>query len=53
MNATGGFPEANLLGVGRFRSVYKGAINGVAVKVLNLEVRGVFKKLGIHQNAMH
>lgn len=52
MNATGGFSEANLVGVGRFGSVYKGTVNvggddeqitDVAVKVLNLDARGAFR----------
>ncbi|KAL0441692.1 UNVERIFIED_CONTAM: putative LRR receptor-like serine/threonine-protein kinase [Sesamum radiatum] len=47
LRATNGFSEANMVGSGRFGSVYKGIIgNGnttVAVKVLNLHVRGANK----------
>ncbi|KAL0415412.1 UNVERIFIED_CONTAM: putative LRR receptor-like serine/threonine-protein kinase [Sesamum latifolium] len=47
LRATDGFSEANMVGCGRFGSVYKGIIgNGnttVAVKVLNLHVRGANK----------
>ncbi|XP_058208695.1 probable LRR receptor-like serine/threonine-protein kinase At3g47570 isoform X5 [Rhododendron vialii] len=45
--ATGGFSEANLIGVGGFGLVYKGILDQggqvVAVKVLNLEFRGASK----------
>ncbi|XP_020547989.1 putative receptor-like protein kinase At3g47110 [Sesamum indicum] len=47
LTATDGFSEANMIGSGRFGSVYKGSIdNGnttVAVKVLKLNVRGAHK----------
>ncbi|KAL1533790.1 non-specific serine/threonine protein kinase [Salvia divinorum] len=49
LTATEGFSETNLLGAGRFGSVYKGIITeddeqtDVAVKVLNLNVRGASK----------
>ncbi|CAL5328490.1 unnamed protein product [Camellia sinensis] len=44
--ATNNFCEANLLGVGSYSSVYKGALSDgeiVTVKVLNLRVEGAFK----------
>ncbi|KAL0415410.1 UNVERIFIED_CONTAM: putative LRR receptor-like serine/threonine-protein kinase [Sesamum latifolium] len=47
LKATDGFAEANMIGSGRYGSVYKGIIeNGntmVAVKVLKLNVRGAYK----------
>ncbi|KAL0439782.1 UNVERIFIED_CONTAM: putative receptor-like protein kinase [Sesamum latifolium] len=47
LRATDGFSEANMIGSGRFGSVYKGIINNgnttVAVKVLNLHVQGAHK----------
>ncbi|KAL0415413.1 UNVERIFIED_CONTAM: putative LRR receptor-like serine/threonine-protein kinase [Sesamum latifolium] len=47
LRATDGFSEANMIGSGRFGSVYKGIIdNGnttIAVKVLNLHVQGAHK----------
>ncbi|KAK4436675.1 putative receptor-like protein kinase [Sesamum alatum] len=47
LRATDGFSEANMIGCGRFGSVYKGIIgNGntiVAVKVLNLQVGGAYR----------
>ncbi|KAL0415411.1 UNVERIFIED_CONTAM: putative LRR receptor-like serine/threonine-protein kinase [Sesamum latifolium] len=47
LRATDGFSEANMIGSGRFGSVYKGIIdNGnttVAVKVLKLNIRGAHK----------
>ncbi|XP_077215209.1 LRR receptor-like serine/threonine-protein kinase EFR [Tasmannia lanceolata] len=45
--ATNGFSSANLIGVGSYGSVYKGILgqdeNVVAVKVLNLQLRGASK----------
>ncbi|KAK2995498.1 hypothetical protein RJ640_000781 [Escallonia rubra] len=43
--ATDGFSSANLIGSGKFSSVYKGILEEtvVAVKVLNLEVHGAIK----------
>ncbi|XP_047953375.1 receptor kinase-like protein Xa21 [Salvia hispanica] len=58
LNATNGFSDMNLVGVGRFGSVYKGTINDddeqtdVAVKVLNLNVRGACKSLASECNAL-
>lgn len=47
LRATDGFSEANLLGAGRFGSVYRGLLEDeeitVAVKVLNLHIRGASK----------
>ncbi|KAL0342170.1 UNVERIFIED_CONTAM: putative LRR receptor-like serine/threonine-protein kinase [Sesamum calycinum] len=47
LRATDGFSAANMIGSGRFGSVYKGIINDgnltVAVKVLNLHVQGAHK----------
>ncbi|KAH6816222.1 hypothetical protein C2S51_021042 [Perilla frutescens var. frutescens] len=47
LKATGGFSEKNLVGFGRFGSVYKGILSSentlVAVKVLNLAIRGASK----------
>ncbi|KAI3455249.1 hypothetical protein Pfo_011912 [Paulownia fortunei] len=47
MRATGGFSEDNVIGSGRFATVYKGILNDgetlVAVKVLNLHVREALK----------
>ncbi|XP_021720409.1 probable LRR receptor-like serine/threonine-protein kinase At3g47570 [Chenopodium quinoa] len=48
LKATNRFSEANLLGVGRFGSVYKGVLDResnmvVAVKVISLEQRGATK----------
>ncbi|XP_017979870.1 PREDICTED: probable LRR receptor-like serine/threonine-protein kinase At3g47570 [Theobroma cacao] len=48
--ATNGFCESKLLGVGSFGSVYQGAfLDGlnVAIKVFNLEVEGSFKSFGV------
>ncbi|KAK3020365.1 hypothetical protein RJ639_047818 [Escallonia herrerae] len=43
--ATDGFSSANLIGSGKFSSVYKGILEEtvIAVKVLNLEVHGAIK----------
>ncbi|KAL8048689.1 hypothetical protein ABFS82_07G082800 [Erythranthe guttata] len=47
LKATGGFAETSLIGVGSFGSVYKGILDDgmktIAVKVLNLVVRGASK----------
>ncbi|XP_042047252.1 probable LRR receptor-like serine/threonine-protein kinase At3g47570 [Salvia splendens] len=48
LKATNGFSESNVVGVGRFGSVYKAVLDDekdivVAVKVLNLEIRGASK----------
>ncbi|XP_075521070.1 uncharacterized protein LOC142554270 [Primulina tabacum] len=49
VKATGGFDKDNVVGVGRFGSVYKGILHGsaqlIAVKVFNLSVKGAFKSL--------
>ncbi|XP_042033539.1 receptor kinase-like protein Xa21 [Salvia splendens] len=58
LSATEGFSETNLLGIGRFGSVYKGTINDddgqtdLAVKVLDLRVRGACKSLVSECNAL-
>ncbi|XP_042033536.1 probable LRR receptor-like serine/threonine-protein kinase At3g47570 [Salvia splendens] len=58
LTATCGFSETNLLGAGKFGSVYKGNINVVdgqtdaAVKVLDLSVRGACKSLVSECNAL-
>ncbi|XP_042033542.1 probable LRR receptor-like serine/threonine-protein kinase At3g47570 [Salvia splendens] len=58
LNATNGFSEMNQVGAGRFGSVYKGTINDddeqtdVAVKVLNLKVRGACKSLASECNTL-
>ncbi|XP_073035482.1 uncharacterized protein [Primulina eburnea] len=54
--ATDGFAEANLLGSGRFGSVYRGILDdkqlSIAVKVLNLDIRGASKSFMSECNAM-
>ncbi|XP_073146857.1 uncharacterized protein [Henckelia pumila] len=54
--ATDGFAEANLLGSGRFGSVYRGILDdkqmSVAVKVLNLEIKGSSKSFTSECNAI-
>ncbi|KAH6828913.1 hypothetical protein C2S53_013480 [Perilla frutescens var. hirtella] len=56
LKATGGFSESNLVGAGRFGSVYKGTLDDgktfVAIKVLNLLVRGASKSLAAECNAL-
>ncbi|KAH6776646.1 hypothetical protein C2S52_014207 [Perilla frutescens var. hirtella] len=58
LNATGGFSEMNLLGAGRFASVFRGTIidddqqTVVAVKVLDLNIRGASKSLESECNAL-
>ncbi|XP_027095911.1 receptor kinase-like protein Xa21 [Coffea arabica] len=47
--ATKGFSERNLIGMGAYGSVYKALINGsnVAVKVFNLQIKGAFRSFDI------
>ncbi|KAI3464360.1 hypothetical protein Pfo_021023 [Paulownia fortunei] len=56
LKATGGFLEANLIGAGRFGSVYKGILDDgktmVAVKVLNLHTKGASKSFMAECNAL-
>ncbi|KAG8378445.1 hypothetical protein BUALT_Bualt08G0138000 [Buddleja alternifolia] len=56
LKATGGFSEANLLGAGRFGSVYKGILDDgkstVAVKVLKLDVKGASRSFLAECNAL-
>ncbi|KAL0351342.1 UNVERIFIED_CONTAM: putative LRR receptor-like serine/threonine-protein kinase [Sesamum calycinum] len=56
LQATDGFSEANLIGAGRFGSVYKGILTDgetmVAVKVLNLNVKGASKSFMAECNAL-
>ncbi|XP_075518601.1 uncharacterized protein LOC142552714 [Primulina tabacum] len=56
LKATGGFNEDNVVGVGRFGSVYKGILDGsaqlIAVKVLNLSVKGACKSLAAECNVL-
>ncbi|KAK4413351.1 putative receptor-like protein kinase [Sesamum alatum] len=56
LEATEGFSEANLIGAGRFGSVYKGILDDgetmVAVKVLNLNVKGASKSFMAECNAL-
>ncbi|KAK4490059.1 hypothetical protein RD792_000713 [Penstemon davidsonii] len=56
LKATSGFSETNLLGAGRFGSVYKGIFNNgqksVAVKVLNLSTKGASKSFISECNAL-
>nr|XP_027086405.1 probable LRR receptor-like serine/threonine-protein kinase At3g47570 [Coffea arabica] len=50
LQATNGYNESNLLGVGSFGSVYRGTLDDgrvVAVKVFNLEVDGAFKSFDV------
>ncbi|XP_051139156.1 probable LRR receptor-like serine/threonine-protein kinase At3g47570 [Andrographis paniculata] len=56
LKATSGFSRNNLIGVGRFGSVYKGSLDDgmamVAVKVLDLDVRGATKTFMAECNAL-
>ncbi|XP_042056499.1 probable LRR receptor-like serine/threonine-protein kinase At3g47570 [Salvia splendens] len=56
MKATEGFSEANMVGFGSFGSVYKGILEDgetqVAVKVLNLSVRGASKSFFTECNSL-
>ncbi|KAL8048695.1 hypothetical protein ABFX02_07G084100 [Erythranthe guttata] len=58
LKATNGFAETNLIGFGRFGSVYKGihndgqAVLDLAVKVLNLVVKGASKTFIAECNAL-
>ncbi|KAL0283623.1 UNVERIFIED_CONTAM: putative LRR receptor-like serine/threonine-protein kinase [Sesamum angustifolium] len=56
VKATNGFSKANLIGSGRFGSVYKGILEDgqtpIAVKVLNLVVKGTFKSFIAECNAL-
>ncbi|KAL9162570.1 hypothetical protein ABFS82_07G099700 [Erythranthe guttata] len=56
LKATGGFAETSLVGVGSFGSVYKGILDDgmktIAVKVLNLVVRGASKSFMAECNAL-
>ncbi|KAK6145873.1 hypothetical protein DH2020_019742 [Rehmannia glutinosa] len=58
IKATEGFSETNLVGVGRFGSVYKGILDHdgqhtlIAVKVINLIVKGASKSFMAECNAL-
>ncbi|XP_073035943.1 LOW QUALITY PROTEIN: uncharacterized protein [Primulina eburnea] len=56
LKATDGFSEANLLGSGRFGSVYGGILDdkqlSIAVKVLNLQIRGAAKSFATECNVL-
>ncbi|XP_073138553.1 receptor kinase-like protein Xa21 [Henckelia pumila] len=56
LKATDGFSETNLLGLGRFGSVYRGIVDdkqlSIAVKVLNLDIRGASKSFVSECNAI-
>ncbi|XP_058189397.1 probable LRR receptor-like serine/threonine-protein kinase At3g47570 [Rhododendron vialii] len=56
LKATNGFSEANLVGVGNYASVYKGILDQdqivVAVKVLNLQLRGALKSFMLECKAL-
>ncbi|KAL7106333.1 hypothetical protein ACP275_07G105800 [Erythranthe tilingii] len=56
LKATGGFAETSLVGVGSFGSVYKGILDDgmktIAMKVLNLVVRGASKSFLAECNAL-
>ncbi|KAL3828456.1 hypothetical protein ACJIZ3_017258 [Penstemon smallii] len=56
LKATDGFNETNLVGSGRYGSVYKGILDDettlIAVKVLNLSIRGASKSFLAECNAL-
>ncbi|XP_073294675.1 uncharacterized protein [Primulina huaijiensis] len=56
LKATDGFSETKLLGLGRFGSVYRGILDdkqlSIAVKVLNLDIRGASKSFMSECNAI-
>ncbi|XP_057815506.2 putative leucine-rich repeat receptor-like serine/threonine-protein kinase At2g24130 isoform X2 [Cryptomeria japonica] len=55
VDATGGFDQTNLLGVGSFGSVYRGILNdgtNIAVKVLNLEDENVLQSFNRECNVL-
>ncbi|XP_073138548.1 uncharacterized protein [Henckelia pumila] len=56
LKATDGFSETNLLGSGQFGSVYRGILDdkhlSIAVKVLNLEIKGASKSFMTECNAL-
>ncbi|XP_073147309.1 uncharacterized protein [Henckelia pumila] len=56
LKATDGFSETNLLGLGRFGSVYRGIVDdkqlSIAVKVLNLDTLGASKSFLSECNAI-
>ncbi|KAL7157655.1 hypothetical protein ABFS83_02G091900 [Erythranthe nasuta] len=56
LKATSGFAETNLVGFGRFGSVYRGILEDgptiIAVKVLNLVVKGASKSFMAECNAL-
>ncbi|XP_074279790.1 receptor kinase-like protein Xa21 [Silene latifolia] len=54
LKATAGFSSENLLGIGSFGSVFKGILDGnmVAVKVLNLQLRGASKSFMAECNTL-
>ncbi|KAM7515124.1 hypothetical protein LguiA_004707 [Lonicera macranthoides] len=56
LQATNGFNESNLLGVGSFGSVYKGTLSdevNVAVNVFNLQLEEAFKSFNVECEVLH
>ncbi|XP_054823871.1 probable LRR receptor-like serine/threonine-protein kinase At3g47570 [Prosopis cineraria] len=54
-NATNGFSANNMIGFGRFGSVYKGSLEShdvVAIKVLNLQIKGADKSFVAECNSL-